>query len=254
MAPNDQRTGRSSKPAIARLAIAIGVCAVIAIGCVQDTPAMFIVQNQRPDNSCQPSRASSGDIQGAGFYDISVGNHYYMYPLVENLLRSSGGYEGNRITMSEALILYDGLPEGAGITRDEVPISGTLNPNGSAALTLEVFDELLSDRFREELTTRNDSRTVKVRIQLFGTTTAGRDVESNQFVYTINVCQGCLLEFPLEAQVEPGPNCQADFSSSDFSSPCNPGQDDKIDCRLCRQILTGRGESAADIANYCEPG
>ena len=75
------------------------------------------------------------------------------------------------------------------------------------------------------------------------------------------VCRGCLLEYPPEARdpLSPQPNCQAPLVdesgvSVDVETPCYPGQDDPVDCRVCRVLLTSRGDDEQEVERSCEPG
>jgi hypothetical protein len=60
----------------------------------------------------------------------------------------------------------------------------------------------------------------KVRLitfaKFFGVTLGGQSVESNEYEFPVDICQGCLLNF----------SCPA--SASTTSQPCIPGQDDTV--------------------------
>ncbi len=84
-------------------------------------------------------------------------------------------------------------------------------------------------------------------LQVFGTPAAGSRIASEVVPYPIDACKGCLLVYPPES-AEPGPpNCRNVEGVSQLEAPCRVGQDDPVDCRLCRQTVpvASRGD--------CEP-
>jgi hypothetical protein len=88
-------------------------------------------------------------------------------------------------------------------------------------------------------TTRSDEyATVTANIKVKGTTLEGRPVVAENFSFPIDVCSGCLLTFPVAANISgmPEPNCM-NLSESDYDTPCLFGQDDWVDCRLCHVRL-----------------
>jgi len=88
--------------------------------------------------------------------------------------------------------------------------------------------------------TRGDNYvTVVSSISVRGRTIAGRPVVADNFKFPVDVCYGCLLRFPQEAndttEVKQ-PNCMSP-GSAEYASPCFFGQDDPVDCRVCKQHL-----------------
>jgi hypothetical protein len=74
--------------------------------------------------------------------------------------------------------------------------------------------------------------------RVFGHTLGGQSVQSGEFHFPITVCYGCLIVYPAEAndpKVAPNPNCDLPQSTgSSLSAGCTPGQDEQIDCRVCK--------------------
>lgn len=259
-----------------RLAVAV-VGLVAAIACVEDTPALFIVHNAALDTSCRPSESTTGTSLGRGAMDLTVANRYIMNPLVENLMSPSGtvslggttrgsgagDYEGNRVTFSFAQVSFDAPP---GFDRAlpknlEIPISGTLEPGRFGVVELEVINQALGEQLRTstQLDDRNESVPVEVTLRFHGVTTSGTEVESNEFTYPLEICRGCLLEFPPEASdpFDAQPNCRAILSETETASSidlgCHPGQDELLDCRVCRILVAAEGASEEEIERQCEP-
>lgn len=259
----------------------VGLLAAAAVGCVEETPALFIVHNSALDDDCQPViQTTVQEFVGRGTMDVTVATQYIMFPRVENLMSPSGsvslgrsggggrgattGYEGNRVTLSEAEVSFD-APEGFGVTlprRIQVPISGTIDPEGAAVVVLKVIDEPLGEQLRAsaQLQDRGSSVSIVADIRFRGQTTSGTEVESNAFSFPIQVCRGCLLEFPLEANdpLDTQPNCRADLTAeesevTDSELTCLPGQDQPLDCRVCRILVTSQGRSEEEVEQACEP-
>ena len=249
----------------------LGIAALIVAGaCVQDTPAIFIVQNSALDNGCEPTKTATGDVLGAGRMDLTVATTYRMHLLVENLMSNSGtaslgggtitaDYEGNRVTFTNAFVSIQGPPSGLGVALPEeqaIPISGTLEPANTAVVSMDVIGNALGLQLAAAIETRGMVVPLTVSVRFEGTTTSGTSVESNQFMFPLEVCRGCLLEFPLAAtdSTFTPPNCLNTSEDQTVESSCLPGQDDPLDCRDCRAILQARGESPSTIATQCEPG
>jgi hypothetical protein len=74
--------------------------------------------------------------------------------------------------------------------------------------------------------------------KMFGKSLGGQYVESNEFEFPINACRGCLIAFStadvnLQCNML---NClgASTTTTTTTSSPCFPGEDQPIDCSLCR--------------------
>jgi hypothetical protein len=73
-------------------------------------------------------------------------------------------------------------------------------------------------------------------------------LESDDWSFPITVCYGCLVVYPFDA-VDPSlprqPNCGRASAPGTVTRGCRVGQDDTIDCRVCKEL---------DAANpVCEP-
>jgi hypothetical protein len=77
-------------------------------------------------------------------------------------------------------------------------------------------------------------------VRFLGKTTGGQSVESNEFEFPVDVCNGCLIQFTNNPGY-PLPNCvgnpSTSMQSSSAQTPCIPGQDLVVDCsQVCGQI------------------
>jgi hypothetical protein len=83
-------------------------------------------------------------------------------------------------------------------------------------------------------------------IRVHGHSLEGAPFVSDAFKLPIDVCYGCLVSFPPEAndpQAAVQPNCG--LGSFDSHQPCVLGQDEPVDCRLCNNLIPDSG--------LCEP-
>jgi hypothetical protein len=97
-------------------------------------------------------------------------------------------------------------------------------PQRGAALAAELEDQPFA------------TRTLVANIRVFGETLGGVELTSGDFTFPIDICYGCLIEYPLEAldaddQVG-GLVCGVEGDGVSLEQ-CNPGQDEVIDCRAC---------------------
>jgi hypothetical protein len=86
-------------------------------------------------------------------------------------------------------------------------------------------------------------------VRVLGSTVGGPLVESQEWTFPIDACFGCLVTFPTEASdpcVSVQPNCELPApTGSSIVTPCRVGQDDPVDCRVCKEFLPS--------SSVCEP-
>jgi hypothetical protein len=80
----------------------------------------------------------------------------------------------------------------------------------------------------------NPPKLAEVYVKFYGTTLGGEYVESDEFLFPVDVCHGCLVSFPAGLNGTALQNyCAGVGNSLATSVPCSPGQDQPEDCRLC---------------------
>jgi hypothetical protein len=126
------------------------------------------------------------------------------------------------------------------------PSSGTVP--GYAPITVTTVDSATSTGLKFD----NGIAVIRLvtYVKFFGQTTGGNSIESDEFEFPVDVCNGCLVQFSSTSD-DPNslqPNCRAaSSSSSSLPSPCVPGQDFGIDCSLCRSVPACQGAYAGTI-------
>jgi hypothetical protein len=230
-----------------RSSIPLLALAFLHAGCGEET-RFYIVQNQVPDEGCVIPGGKSDVYRGEGRIDVGLVSDerdfaYRLFPLLLNGLPSSGGMggpqpnrlviKGFRVTVdldpaapAEARQVFDALAADATNRRFlsyEVPWSGTLDPGDSKAAGVGVFPAEIARRLRDSGYFEGEGTRVlraSVRVRALATRQAG-DLESPEFSYPVQLCQGCLMAFggscPLPRRVHDG-------------NACNIAQDEAVDC------------------------
>ena len=129
-----------------------------------------------------------------------------------------------------------------------VPVSGFADPGSGSSPGWGIVSAVLIDSetanglassFSEGVASDMVGRVVAV-VRVYGRTLGGQEVETGDFRFPIDICYGCLVSFPPEATDAnlPTPNCE-NVSESGVDTPCYMGQDEFIDCRLCKSMGYG---------------
>ncbi len=261
----------------ALLPIVFGITSLLA-GCAEDTPEIFVVGNQPFTAECEVPGASSqgsAELRTRGVLDLFITSAYQMLPAVQNRLVDSGTvrfavggngeglvgqeWEANDVILQRALIRYE-APDALGVPLPrelELDLSGAIPPAGSASIEMQVITPSIGRTLANSRILREGtSLTLNLRIKFFGVTSAGRSVDSNEFVYPIELCYGCLLSTPPDA-IDPEfpvqPNCRnSEFSDTlDLADLCFTGQDALVDCRVVCPLVNATPNG--DPEGICEP-
>lgn len=220
----------------------------IGPGCADPESSLFIRQvvfTQPPD--CAARAEPDGLSLLEGSLDVALRGEYRGTILVGNQLVPRGSQdlirtESNRVALHTASVLVQDV-SGNTLSDFEVPITGFVDQStgaepGFGLATLPLVDSGAINKIRASLTkgvTRRLISTVKVR----GRTLGGSELESNSFQFVVQACNGCLVRFPSDADdpAQDGVDCLASSNGNSLGSvdlPCVFGQDQPLDCRLCR--------------------
>jgi hypothetical protein len=125
------------------------------------------------------------------------------------------------------------------------PASGSVP--GYAPVTVTTLDQgvLQGDLALQNSVGDGGTARLVTYVTFFGQTTGGMTVQSDEFEFPVDVCRGCLIEFPA-GEDDPSsprqPNCLGGSSSSTpVTSPCVEGQDFVVDCSQCPGIPECQG-------------
>ncbi|MBW1808859.1 MAG: hypothetical protein JRJ87_11750 [Deltaproteobacteria bacterium] len=207
----------------------VALLATIAAGCIDNDKTMVIVFAGPLDDNCAASvQSSDGNVfLSSGILDLGhpyFNNEpvYYLYPQVHNYLVSSINIdihelEAMTIQIEKATVTYEWLPGSEEVleaSADLAPLlmlendfevttylSGTIGPGGEdgkpgqmvigVRLITRDVGNLLT--ILQHQTPRNLSKlTLGAHLRIEGHTLGGRKIVSNDFVFPIEFCWGCL--------------------------------------------------------------
>jgi len=217
-----------------------------------DFAAIHLVGHQAATGSCSWPLVEPADLISRGTLDLVTAQDYLLYARVK-----LAPEQVQPIALRRAMV--DPAPpadlgEGAEVFAPfEATVAGSVEPGGVQVVHVPLLNgdqvaaliERLPQRTPDEPSPATE---LTVEVQLFGEELNGDDANSNVFGFPLVVCRGCLLRFPAAASEGVGPpNCRDVEHVDSVDPPCALGQDDPVDCRLCRQ--------AVGIAqrNQCEP-
>lgn len=222
----------------------VALVGVHASGCADPDSELFIRGVVKPQQGlCEIKAEADSTIYTEGYLDASLSTEYTATLLIGNQLVSQTTQgaekvrtETNRVTIQSADVTVENA-KGEEIDSFSVPTSGFADPTtgGQAGYGLATVP-LLSRKAALKLAAGGRAN---ARVRIFGRTLGGTDVRSDEFNFVIHVCAGCLISFPLERTNTslPLPNCAVVSDAGGGTSnttPCRIGQDEVVDCGLCR--------------------
>jgi hypothetical protein len=230
-------------------ALAIGL---LAMGCADSESMIFIrqVQARLPSGStsCTADNAPTSPALGEGVLDVAFRTRYTAALLVGNQLVPRGNSselrtETSRVAIQGSIVRV--LDDAGNLAWGPVTVPGTgfIEPASSATPSFGLTESTLfqaDQAVMNDLASNGGLRRDLAIVKVFGRTLGGTTVESGEWQFPINICFRCLISFPAEASTSTTmPNClQAASTGTAVTPPCNPGQDDTLDCRACKEIFT----------------
>jgi hypothetical protein len=192
---------------------------------------------------------------GNGVLDLMLASEYRATLLVGNQMVPRGSSdlvraETSRIQLNEAEVTVE-FADGTTVNSFTIPGNGFVDPStgtepGWGTFRTVLIDSATANGLRGALGAGSGTRSTKIGrvvtvVKVFGKTLGGRNVETGEFRYPIEVCYGCSVSFPasrtLVDGVLPEPNCKGCAAATDIPELCAMGQDEPVDCCLCHQAL-----------------
>jgi hypothetical protein len=232
---------------------------VVLPACAHDDSSLYIVQVVYPPKGdltlgclyAAPSPTVPGLFNG--IIDVGVSSSYSPVVMIGNQLSSRGDQtqtrtETNRIQIRGAVVRVTDS-QGNQISTFTSLTNAVIDPEvgsapGYGLASITIIDPGTSDSVKGSLPNRGARKTLVSYFKVFGQTLGGTYVESGEYQYPLQACNGCLVQFPAESEdpTQPVPNCLAPLSSSasgggsNAAVPCVMGQDQPLDCRLCQPL------------------
>jgi hypothetical protein len=188
----------------------------------------------------------------SGTLDVGLLSSYTPELLVGNQLISTANStqleaETSRIVLQGAVVVVDDTDNNQINTFTSLA-SGFIDPGTAGApgygpMAVTIIDPKTAQDLQASLPVEGTKRVI-THVTVFGQTAGGQNIESNEFQFPVDVCNGCLVTFPagsedpVKAAATGEPNCSATSSSSSSSTttvvPCVIGQDQLVACTLCQ--------------------
>ena len=238
------------------------------LGCAlpEDNTALYILGAKTLSSSCMVEASEAGPFRTWGTLDLVKRWDYSFACVIRNQMTDTLTVQQwatedlrvdtNVVRVTSVTVRYEpmgNLATSLGtVDTFETSTSGTAPSNALLAVVFPLLSRDFGERISGAMDTRSPEtpfpeEVLLTRIQVSGKTLDGSPVSSGEFLFPLTVCKGCLLTFPPEA-ADPGrPNCRNEDGVSGLESPCIVGQDEPVDCRLCR---IGKAQAAK---GDCEP-
>jgi hypothetical protein len=221
-------------------------------GCADNESTIFIRQAQaHVAGACGVDNAPTSLSILRGSLDLAFQRQYRADLLIGNQLVPRGNSsqlrtETSRVEIQGTIVRAEDSAGNVAWGPVTVPGAGFVdpangaNPNFGIVNTVLLGSELADTVADQLMMNRNLVRYFTSVVRVFGRTLGGQSVESGEWRFPINVCFGCLVVFPPEAidtKLTRQPNCAApSVTGSSVIRPCVVGQDDTVDCRICKEV------------------
>jgi hypothetical protein len=190
----------------------VGIAAACALGiaggCTGENAdaTLIIVHNKAPEEGCTVPVEEEAVFRSRGFIDVRNESGYLFTPLARNFATTPSNYEGQ--SASRRIIFVEGAEvrldiqsqlvpaatisslSAANLLAFSQPFSATLNPDSFASMAFEIIPLDVLIALRDALPDDGAKVPVQATIQLYGTL-AGEEVKSQEYVYWIDMCDGC---------------------------------------------------------------
>lgn len=220
--------------------IALGAFGIIlGPGCADNRSSIFAVAALAvPQDTCSWSSNDSNPVRPAGRLDVAISQEYWIPILVGNQLVRRGSSttlrtETSRVSFYEAEVnLTDSAGSAIANGNFVVPVTGFADPAtgtdpGFGSVVVTLIDPTSAQSISPGQVIAN--------VILRGETLGGVDVETDTWAFPINVCNGCSVFFPAEAD-DPANNVLDCDIRTDAPFYCRPGMDEAMDCRACASV------------------
>lgn len=172
---------------------------------------------------------------GSGLLDVTLRNRYDASLLVGSTLGADhdapSQADAVAIDAASVAVWTEG---GEFIEEREQVTTGFVEPRKKAKPGWGVVGvRLLTSDAVHAIVDQGLPATVIAHVRVAGNRLGGSRVETPMYRFPIELCAGCLIQFPAEADDPhtPGYDCRSDYPS--YSAPCRLGQDELVDCSWC---------------------
>ncbi|HEX6766690.1 MAG TPA: hypothetical protein VF103_14450 [Polyangiaceae bacterium] len=215
-----------------------------AVSSCEDNDSMLFIEGvlSLPTSDCVARPDAEAEFLSQGVLDVQFAEGYVAAIQVGNQLTQQGNREKTRTETSRLRLegvkgtVYDVGGGGHGF---EAIATGFVHPaSGTEPGLAAMFVNLVSTDMLDDLAAAGEGQIV-VRFHIYGTTLGGEDIESGDYDYPIFLCDGCLIDYPVEARdtvnTQPGDpyRCGASAEATNDLKICYYGQDQRFPCTAC---------------------
>jgi hypothetical protein len=232
----------------------LGGAALAVAACVHDDSTIFVqdvlaAQLVAQGQTCFFNNQPNQPFISSGILDIALRSDYTPTFLVGNQMVAESNSQ--QLQTETSTVRIEGaivrITDAAGtqlntFTRDTAatlyPASGTVPGYAPISATIIDSNTLNQDTQLQGIVGMGGTARLITYVKFFGNTLGGRYVESDEFVFPVDVCRGCLILFS-PTDVSPlftSPNCLGGGVGASQIGPCFPGQDFAIDCSQCLTV------------------
>jgi hypothetical protein len=202
-------------------------------GCADNKSTMFVRHVLAVPEDCLFEPDPDSAFIGSGVLDIVMRGSYAPFVLIGNQLVPQGDddqlkTETSRIALKGAEVTLS-VAGGDPITTFSTTCAGTVDPAPGAEAGYGVTQVTMIPPGLDLA-----PGDYLAAITVFGETLGNEDVETSEFVFPINVCEGCLIFFNQDS-IAAGV-CVPD---DDPVGTCLTGQDGPVDCGICQTVSGG---------------
>ncbi len=201
---------------------------------------------------CLYTAAPSAPGISRGTVDAALTNSYSPFFLVGSALLAQSNpttpqVESARLTLQGVDVRVVDPVDNSEWMNANVLAAGTVEPSSGGApaytaLGAAVMDAKAIAHFTPQGTVA--SKLAEVYVKFYGTTLGGEYIESNEFLFPVDVCFGCLVSFPPGAKVKAttanptpvSPYCSGATPTTTDLAACVMGQDQLVDCQKCFEL------------------
>jgi hypothetical protein len=233
-----------------RLGLRLGIVLFplgLGMGCADNDSSLYIEGVLAPDApACEFNPDPGSKKLFSGVLDLAFRTKYEGVVLVGNQLAPRGDKKqlrtetsGLQIRGSEVeLSMQDQVLDRFSVNGGGFIDTSRAETPGFGLASVTMIPASRGAKLAEQLQGNPSAyRTLIATIRVYGDTLGGIEVTSGDFTFAIDVCWGCLIEYPLEAVVDPadgtGGLVCGGAAEGVTSDQCLRGQDLPIDCRTC---------------------
>jgi len=252
------------------LLAAVATGGTVVSACVHDDSTIFVDEVLAPQlvtagTTCAWTADPTQPHLTSGVLDVALTGEYVAEFLVGNQVVPAGNpnqpqTETSFVEIQGAVVTINDS-QGNQLTSYTQPASIAIPPSsgttpGYSPISLRIIDQATVQKLAVSY---GSVAPVVTFARFYGQTLGGESVESNNFEFPVEVCNGCLISFSA-ADISPrfeAPNCVGNStgaSTTATASPCVPGQDFAIDCSACQGVAACRLNSNHPIDTGSDAG